>query len=98
MLARFERWRPWILGLHLVSAALLAGGTLFVMSFLRWMARPAQPTATWLGFFVGIVLGAWLGAAALYIGHGLALTLVGPRNDRLLIEYHDELQSLRGRR
>jgi hypothetical protein len=94
-LTRFERWRPWLIGLYVFNLMLLVGGASVVVLILQSVWKPGDPPLLWAGLVVGCIIGAWLGEVAYQVGHGLATGLFGLRNERLLVKYHDELQSVR---
>jgi hypothetical protein len=95
-LARFDRWRPWILGLYGTAAIAFCVCLVLAVVFLeRGGGLFVQFPFRWQGLVLGLTLGASLGVSAIKVGHGLGLMLFGLRNERLLVKYYDEVQEIR---
>ena len=92
-LAAWDRWRPWLIGMHVAIFA----GFLAVLSMIpEFFNRlgPNNPGPAWFGFSVGIVIGLMIGLVSIKIAHGLVMTLKSYRNERLLLRYYDAVQTM----
>jgi hypothetical protein len=95
-IARFDRWRRPLLVLYLVGAAVFIGAVVAATVLLQSLSRGlGNRHSSWAGFLLGVVIGSGLGITAAKIGHGIVDILLGYRNERLLIKYHDALEQLR---
>ena len=97
----FDRARPWLLALWLVEAVawvgLLIGYLVGVSSWLNRGPRGGGDVlSAWIAALIGLSSGFTLGFIAVHLGHALVTILLGQRNQRLLLRYHDELAALRG--
>ena len=83
--------------LYVVITGMFIGAVVAAMILLERLSRGlGNQNARWGGFLLGLVIGVCLGLMALKIGHGIVDILLGYRNERLLIKYHDALEELGG--
>lgn len=90
----FDRFRPWLIAIW---------GILFLAFLTLSVALPQHfankvfannPGQAWLGFVNGFVFGSAFGLLALKTAHGLVLSIVTHRNERLLLRYYDAFQAI----
>jgi hypothetical protein len=95
-IASLDRWRPWLVGLYLVSLVVYVCLLISVARLIQSKSMSEMIPVSWWGFALGLVIGALLGQCGYQIIQGFVILWpLGLRNERLMIRYHDELAALR---
>ncbi len=92
-MARWDRFRYWLLVLYLVILGVLAFAVTQGVQLLMGLAKPANSPWPLFGFIAGTLLGllvGWLFHVAVF---GLGRMAMGFRAERLLVQYHDAISS-----
>jgi hypothetical protein len=93
-LAKFDRWR-WGPVLLYGSALIGSVGVSVAWIVLFRSSLFPRPGLAAMGFLIGASVGMTLGFLMINAAHGLLDALLGFRNERLMIAYHDALEALR---
>ncbi len=89
---RFHRWRPWLIGFHVIMLCVVLS---LLFCFQSELNRLALLHVNFFGFWLGIVLGFMVGDLTARSVKGIFDALFGVRTETLLLKYHDELVQLR---